>query len=337
MPLKTLVIGFGMIAAGNDHDPVMGKTYKYPSHMAVLKAHKGFLVEAVVDPSEEARNRASEKWGILKTFSSVEEACKKTVFDVAVICTPPQQREQVIVALPPLLAVIIEKPLGTTSNNNSDEIYQLYQNLAPVVQVNYWRRADKTFRGLANGVLHSLIGVVQGGVLLYGNGLHNNGIHLVDFIRMLVTDISAVQAVGKSNVLEAGPFSGDIQFSFNLILNTGVVIHAIPLDFSYYRENGIDLWGSKGRLSILQDSRTILFHEKQAHGGLSENYELASDKPQKLDATFGEALYELYDNTYHCVKDNALPYSPLSSAIQTEKIFELIKQSYDKDGKIIDV
>ena len=36
--LRTAIIGFGKISAGNSDDPIMGKVYRYPSHASALMA-----------------------------------------------------------------------------------------------------------------------------------------------------------------------------------------------------------------------------------------------------------------------------------------------------------
>mgnify|MGYP001412936739 CR=1 FL=1 len=65
------------------------------------------------------------------------------------------------------------------------EKYAKYPNNLPVL-VNYWRRADRLFQALAAGGLTEHVGSPQAVFGLYGNGLVNNGGHLIDFLRMLL-------------------------------------------------------------------------------------------------------------------------------------------------------
>ena len=125
---------------------------------------------------------------------------------------------------------------------------------------------------------------------------------------------------------------GDIQFPFDLRIGNGAVIHVMPVNFNHYRENGLDLWGTKGRLSILEDSRTILHTPIRSHRGLSGNQELANDSPSKLPSTFGEALYELYDNTAKAIRNEEQPSSPIDDALNTEKIIEALFASFKEGG-----
>ena len=334
--LKTAIIGFGLIAAGNNDDPVMGKAYRYPSHAAALIAHPAFRLEAVVDPSPKARAYASQRWGINHTFARVEELFAQHDIDVIVVCTPPEDRLSVLEEVPKLRAIIIEKPIGN-SLEEARKVATLCEKKAPVVQVNYWRRADETFRFLKAQRLHELIGDVQGGLAVYGNGLRNNGSHIVDFARMLAGEVMRVQAVAHVKCQKGGPIQEDIQFPFDLILESEAVIHVMPVNFNYYRENGLDLWGTKGRLSILQDSRTILYFPTQPHRGLSENQEVASDEPEKLTGTFGYALFELYDNTAKAIENEEEAVASISSGLHTEAIVNVILASFEQGGGIVSI
>ena len=333
-PLKTAIIGFGMMAVGNSDDSVMGKAYRYPSHVAAILAHPSFSLDAVVDPSPKARAFATQRWGINHTFARVDELFAQLDIDVVVICTPPDDRLSILEKLPELRAIIIEKPLAN-SFEESRKVVALCEKLAPVVQVNFWRRADKTFRFLRAERLHELIGNVQGGLAVYGNGLRNNGSHVIDFARMLAGEVARVQAVAHVHCQKGGPIPGDIQFPFDLILENEAVIHVMPVNFQYYRENGLDLWGTKGRLSVLQDSRTILHFPTRPHGGLSGNQEIASDEPEKLPSTFGEALYELYDNTALAIDQFVLPLAPVQEAIKSEHVLDGVLTSFKDGGRSV--
>ena len=325
-----------MIAAGNSDDSVMGKAYRYPSHAAALIAHPAFRLDAVVDPSPKARAYATERWGINNTFTRVEELFAQHDIDVVVICTPPDDRLSILERVPEIRAIIIEKPLAN-SFEELRKVAALCEKRAPVVQVNFWRRADKTFRFLRAQRLHELIGNVQGGLAVYGNGLRNNGSHIIDFVRMLAGEVTRVQAVAQVGYQKGGPIEGDIQFPFELILENGAVIHVMPVNFNYFRENGLDLWGTKGRISILQDSRTILYFPTRPHRGLSGNQEVASDEPEKLPSTFGEALYELYDNTALAIDQSVSPLSPIQEAIKSEHVLDGVLSSFKDGGRSVEI
>ena len=67
-----------------------------------------------------------------------------------------------------------------------------------LVQVNLLRRADECFRELAAGRMVELIGRLQAAQGLYGNGLINNGTHMVDLVRMLFGEVEEAKAVNAT-------------------------------------------------------------------------------------------------------------------------------------------
>lgn len=334
MPIKTVLIGFGQVAAGNAIDPVMSKTFKYACHAQVLKAHPAFDWQAVVDRSPEARSEAREDWGMTHVFATLEELGDACSPDVAVICTPPEGRLEILQHLPDVKAILVEKPLGSNKAEAAAFVAGCERRQIPV-QVNFWRRADRTFRNLAEGELDDLIGEVQAAFGIYGNGLRNNGIHMVDFVRMLIGEVSWVQATEGAGSEHRGPLQNDVEFPFSLGLANGVIVQMQPVDFANYRENGLDIWGTRGRLSIMQDCRTILHCPSQEHGGLSGNREIASDRPRSLAATFGEALYEMHNNLARFLTEGSPLICPAADALRSERVIDALLQSRGERGRTI--
>ena len=333
-PFRTALIGFGQVAAGNAADPVMSKTYKYACHAQVLKAHPAFDWQAVVDPSPEARSRAREDWGVANVFATLAELHDNCPPDVAVISTPPDARLEILQQLPDVKAILAEKPLGTGEADAAAFVADCERFGIPV-QVNFWRRADRTFRALAEGGLDNLIGETQAAFGIYGNGLRNNGIHMVDFVRMLIGEISSVQAMEDAGSEHRKPLGNDVEFPFSLGLANGVTVQMQPVDFAHYRENGLDIWGTSGRLSIMQDCRTILHCPSQEHGGLSGNSEIASDRPRSLAATFGEALYEMHNNLARFLTDGSPLICPAVDALKSERVIDALLRSRGEGGRTI--
>lgn len=327
-PLKTAIIGFGAVAAGNDDDPVMGKAYKYPSHASALQAHPAFDWAAVVDPSDQARMRARDRWNIENVFASTEEMLSELTPDVVVIASPPGLRAQVVRSIPQLKGLMVEKPLGL-GMQGAEDFANLCREREIPTQVNYWRRGNRVFRNLASGGLDDLIGEAQAVFGVYGNGIRNNAIHLIDFVRMLVGEVVSQHRETGANVISVGPIEGDVQFPFSLTLESGLVAQMQPLDFSHFRENGLDIWGTKGRLSILQDSRVMLRHPMRPNRGLSGNSEIASELPECLETEFGESLYEMYENLAVAISGKGQLVSPVDQALRAEAIVDALIQPCD--------
>ena len=121
-----------------------------------------------------------------------------------------------------------------------------------LVQVNYWRRADENLSTFFRKGLTHNIGDVQAGFALYGNGLHNNASHMIDLVQGVVGKIEWVMATGDATT--AKPMEDDMNLPFTITLANGSTISFLPLNFEYYREVSLDLWGTTGRLAFFNET-----------------------------------------------------------------------------------
>jgi predicted dehydrogenase len=333
-PWRTLIIGFGNISQKYSSDPIMSRYYPYSTHAQVLTKHPDFDWDAVVDTSDAALKDASVSWGIKKCASSCSKIINPENIDVLIISTPPEDRSKYLPFFPNLKAVILEKPISN-SVIESKKIIDMCKKNKIHAQVNYLRRLDTSMQELVDGGLESKIGNIQAGTIVYGNGLINNGSHMIDLVRMLVSEISAVQVAAlKSSFLE-GPIKDDINLYCILYLENGACINMIPLIFSAYRENSLDLWGTKGRLSINQEGLLIHHYPKSTNRAISNESEISSDKIVTTNSQIGQALYNLYDNLSGTLKGEESLCSDVSSALRNEIIIEKILYSYNHSGKLV--
>lgn len=327
----TCIVGFGKIAAGYAADPVMARHYRYTTHTQALQDHPAFLWNAVIDPAPEARAAATRLSPSIETAAIAADLKAGRDAEVLVIATPPgPTRLEVLGAFPHLKAVLVEKPLGRTL----DEARAFLAACAArniLVQVAFWRRVDPTFRTMAGGGLTHRIGALQTGHAVYGNGLHNNGVHMVDMIRMLCGEIAAVQAIGAATAPDGLPIPGDVQVDAALTLANGRNIFLSALDFKAYREVGLDLWGTEGRLAVWQEGLTISHFPRAANRAMSGEREISSDAPQSLPSTVGEAFRHLYDDLANALDTGAPLASSGASALVSEQVIEAIVQSA-RDG-----
>jgi predicted dehydrogenase len=322
--LRTAIVGFGKMAQGYAADEAMARYYPYATHAQVLRDHPAFDWCAVVDPDKEARAAAARDWGICNAVA--EAALLGSLaeqIEVAILATPPESRVDCIDALPNLRAVLLEKPIGIDLASGRAFLEACHQR-GIVVQVNLWRRADARFRALAGGDLAELIGKVQTVVGLYGNGLKNNGTHMVDMARMLFGEIKSVQRIDGAPYV-AGPIPDDMNAAFALTTSSGALITLLPIRFQHYRENGFSIWGENGRLDILNEGLTIRHCPKVPNRAMSGEYEVASDAPQDLSSTVGDALYRMYENLSDALQNRDELWSSGSSALITTKVVEAME------------
>ena len=325
--LPTAVIGFGKMASGYALDPMMARYYPYATHAQVLAQHGAFDWRAVVDPNPQAQASARTQWSVpcvAATVSDLGEVASE--IEVAVLATPPETRLSLLECLPGLKAILVEKPLGVDAGSTRSFL-DACSARGILVQVNIWRRADETFRALAAGSLYAQIGQPQAASIFYGNGLLNNGTHMVDFARMLFGEVESVQRIGSAPPLVEGPLPGDTNPAFALGFASGFCANVLPLRFADYRENGLIVWGRRGRLDILNEGLTLARYPLQANRAMSGEREIAADCPELIPSTVGVALRQMYTNLAQALAGTAALYSSGASAWATSQVVEAVHQA----------
>lgn len=333
-PYRTAVFGFGEIAGSLSNDPKLAGYFRYATHAQVLTQHPHFVWDTVVDPSAEAQRRGSEEWGIAQAVSNPSALRSPETVDIAVITAPPSARPEIIDALPNLRAVMVEKPLGTFGGEGG-KLIDLCQRRNIPVQVNYWRRGARGFQDLVGDELNELIGKPQAAFATYGNGLFNNGSHLVDFSRMLLGEPNSVQACADATACKTSKVSGDVHIPFTLGYDSGCALAVHPLDFEHFRELGLDLWGTSGRLEILLESLFVRHARTAPNRALENTNEMPPDCGTMLDIPVTDALWNMYDNLVAALAGSTKLFSPGESALTSERILEAVVSSSRSGGERI--
>lgn len=324
-PLKTALVGFGKIAQGYARDPVMAKLMQYTSHAQVLRDHPDFDFCAVVDSAPPALKQAQSDYPEIVIASSCAELSTRDEIQILVLATPPDNRLSDIKVFNNLQAVIVEKPLGIDLKSSQDFLsYCQERNIK--VQVNLLRRADALTNELSSGSLTKHIGKLQTGFGLYGNGIKNNGAHMVDLVRLLLGPIERVTAL-PGLAFDEGPITGDINLPFVLTLASSQSIFFSPVRFGAFRENGLQLIGESGKLDYLHGGLSIYKTPLGPNRMVSGEMELVYDKPETITSTLGQAFYRMYDNLVDHINSGTPLCSPAQSALASTAIVQAILRS----------
>ena len=318
---KTAVVGFGRIAAGYADDPAQARWYPFASHAQALQAHPAFDWVAVVDSSDTARASAKSRWGIDRVAASVDGLDNAADIEVIVLATPPDARRGILDRFPRLRAVIAEKPLGTNFADAESFVAECRRRQI-LVAVNLPRRYDADLRGLASGGLHQRVGPPMAAFGTYGNGIRNNGTHLVDLIRMLFGSIVSASVVAGATAFEEGPIAEDLNFPFSLVMAGGPVVMVQPLRFAHFREVSLDIWGERGRLQLVHEGLTAIHTPVAANRQLTGAQEIAHDHPDVAITSVGRALYGLYDNLSEALAGRAALLCSGDEGLQTMSTIE---------------
>jgi len=322
-PMRTAVVGFGSIADTLGEDPRMRKFFRTISHAEALSKHPMYEFGGVLDPRREARERARQYWNVDHVCVELNELLAEYDPEILVMTCPPEARLAILSECKSLKGVLLEKPLGFQAT----EIEEWARKKAIPVQVNYWRRAVPEFHGKGREQLLSRLGTAQAAFGVYGNGLQNNGSHLIDMARMLFGGVRAVQALDTGRSAECSCVRSDFDIGFCLSFESNLKMLVLPLSFAQYREVGLDIWGTDSRVSINQESLSIQIFPKVANRGLEQVREIASDKPENVHPEVGDVLDQMYENLYQAVSANTALLSPIESAVRTEAIISAIEKS----------
>jgi len=331
--LKTILIGFGEVASGYASDPKISGVFKDATHIQAIQRHPGFDIVAVIDPSEDARRRAQSDWQVEHCYADLSQMPSDQRIDVAVLTSPASTRLAALAQLPNLRAVLAEKPLGQAPGEAESFVQGCAERNLPL-QVNYWRRGAPGFRRLADGQLTDLVGEAQAVFGLYGNGLFNNGSHLIDFVRFLFGEIKTVQATSDASevFLERGTADKSMAFTLNLVSSLQVMVS--PIDFSAYREIGLDIWGREGRLAIWQEGLSVQHFPRTENRGVSDTGEIASDQPRTIDCPIKDSFYAIYDNIWRHLDQGEDLLISGENALLTEQALMALETSAANGGEI---
>ena len=322
-PLRAVLVGAGRIGATYADDARLATTYRYVSHAQVLAERDDIDWVAVVDPSQTARDAVQSKYGIEHAVASVADLPADCMVDIAVLATPPANRRGDLEGFPGLKGAMVEKPLGRDVGE-AEDFADLCRERDIAVQVNYWRRSDEFFRSLADGGLESRVGVIQFINGVYCNGFMNNASHIVDFVRMLAGDVVEARALGARN-------DGEIT-GLALTMTTGVTATLHAVDADCYRENGLEIWGREGRLSILVEGLANSFAPRRESRTTAGDFEIATDASELLPSTVGEALGRVWANFIAHLRDGIDLDCPLASALATERVLAASLESQNRGG-----
>jgi predicted dehydrogenase len=320
-PFRVAMVGFGQIAYGYALNKKYSKEYKFATHTQALLSHESFVLDTVIAEDLSVVISVKNDLGIKHICLSVEEVPEKETVDIVVFACPPRvDKIKILENFPNVKAVFLEKPI-TKSYSESILLENYLNNHNIKAQVSFIRRGDKYLLSLANGGLQELVGDIANVQIIYGNGLRNNGSHMIDFTRMLFGEVKAILH-SKISSMDALSIEEDKNVSFMLEMKSGAVVTGLPIDFNYFRENSIDIWGSNGRLAFTQEGSYFQYWGIQNSRFGFGYKEINWSAPEAGKTLIGESIYTLYDNLNSHLQGKEMLLSSLKSALVTEQIID---------------
>lgn len=327
--LSTMIIGFGKVSSY--HDSKMGFFFPYQNHFEVIKNHPKFELTTIIEKSENIRKKVKKELNVPIVLESINQLPRSFIPDVAVISTTPESKYEIIKNLRVGKAILLEKPIGKDLKD-SMKIFRKCKDHGVLVQVNLLRRADKT-EFLQKKNLLKFLGKIQFVNVIYGNGIKNNGVHIVDFLRLILGEVESVQSFSKE--LKYRKPRNDLDIFCKLNFRKNVLVTMSPINFDFYRDIIIDIWGSKGRVEIFQEGLLVRKSKISSHRAMEDCKEISIDSSEVIKTKLGMGYHNIYNNLYDAIFNKKKLVSSLDNAIQNEKVIDAIIRSSMNGNKEI--
>ena len=321
---NTLFVGFGAIAYGLGLDSKYVAENPIPSHFTAVKNTGMGVVTCAVEPSVK---RASEARGagVKRVAATVKDLPNlDEIKVVSFLAGPDTDKVAILKALPNLAGAVFEKPIG----GDPAQIIALTRVLSDsniTAQVCYPRRFDRSMIDLRQEIHEGCLGDVQTVSVIYGNGVKNNGSHLIDLVRYLLGELRLIGPVREHSYDHA--LKDDVNVNFCLLTEAGASVNFQCIDFREYRENSIDIWGTKGRVLLAQEGSSLFRWEVTPSRFGMGLMEIDSATPSIEKTCLGTALSEVYSNLYGALQGREKIISTMENALTTESLIHEITQA----------
>ena len=327
---RACLVGFGKIAYGYQRNENYIKEFPVPTHYNAIQEFHNINLDSIIDPDTSVFKNLKKDTQIKYIGKNPEEIPNKEEIDILIIsCPPVKNKLDLIKSFPNIKGLILEKPIGR-SISESKEIARYVKLNNINTQVSYLRRFDNYVLSLCNKKIKGLIGNPQSIQIIYGNGIMNNGSHMIDLVRMLFGEFHSKIKATKSDI-NTTALNNDFNISSILKTKSGINVSLLPIDFNYYRENSLDIWGTKGRLVFNQEGSYIINWEVKNSRFGHEYNEIDWINPKASGKTeLGYAMKNIYSNLLSSIENKTNLQSPLSSAIKTEELINSIIQNATK-------
>lgn len=314
---KVGIIGCGDIGFVFDYNKKIDGAL---THFKAFNNSNKFEVKAIAETRKDIRDIIESEYEI-KTYESYERMLEENELDVIVVATNDESHFEILNKLinhKPKL-VFSEKPL-TLNLEEAERIVKSYgENKIPLL-VNYTRRFLEEFFDIEKIIKENGIGDIESATFYYSRGLIHNASHYLDLVLWYFGEPEKILRVSDKE----GISKKDLTTSFDLFYSNGLEVRFIGLKPTRLSFAEIDLVGTNGRVKVNYKNEMEIYKviENKTYKGYLL-YEMYECKPIQ----FTKALLNAVENIYKVLKKEVEPMSP---AINSLKIFELINRIKDK-------
>ena len=243
------------------------------SHAYAYQRHDSFELIAGCDIDQDNLNRFRSKWGeTVKLYSDVNDLINTESFKVASVCSSTATHAEIInklLAKDNIKLIICEKPIVASIGELNKLKKNLKKHSDKKLLINFPRRYDPGFIGLANRIKNNEFGSPLSFNGIFTKGLYHNGCHMLELLEFFLDDIKTVTAL-SNNIIENDIYG---LFAIETTKCLGTIANYEP---KYYSVFELDIYFEKGRLRMAEGGHRLEIHkpsESKIYPGYEEIYQ----------------------------------------------------------------
>ena len=280
-------------------------------------------LQVCVDLSEDRALATAKKWNFANATTQLKKALEQPL-DIISICTPVETRLDqlsLIHQMQPQAILLVEKPFAMDLPEG-EKLLAILKNQRSVF-LNYSRRFAPGIQELQKRILAGELGQLQAGHGYYGNGLLNNGSHMINLIDYLIPDIQSAHLMART----FDNRDSDPTLSFYLKTSLSKSVQIQGLDHQKMTVFELDLVFTKGRVRLSERGEKIEIFK------IENDPVYAGFKIPVLKETFSGRLNDSMDQLI-CEAiglfkgEKTTPSCQPQDSIKTLKLIEQIRSQY---------
>lgn len=280
---KTLIIGAGSIGALKPNEFDSPESKQIYTHAHACYSHPAIDLIGIIDKDFEKAKKAGTKWNT-KAFESITHfhICLNHA-DIVIVAVNTEFHYDIIHQIIPHKpkVIICEKPF-CSNYEQAERINKICEQADINLIINYTRSFVPELKQLSNDLKTGKYGEVYNFTLRYSRGLMREACHA--FYWCLQSFDVLPWELDIYWCQEDSPMKGDVSAWMNFETKLCSTIAFIPIGPAYSTYNA-DIYTEKGRIELLNNWKTIRFHENinSTYGDYQATGLMFIDKQTQLD------------------------------------------------------